>query len=193
MTKVVFDISMSLDGFVTAAKRSPEEPMGDGGLRLHEWAFDSKDERNREFLAQAGAGTGAVITGRRTYDDSAPWWGADGPTGPARLPVFVITHNVPEEAPANGVYTFTTGGIEQALREAKAAAGDKDVTIMGGADIAQQFINAGLVDEISIHLVPVLFGDGLRLFEHLGTEHIQLRIVDVIDTLDATHLRYRIV
>ncbi len=145
MGKVFFDISMSLDGFMTAAHRRPEEPMGDGGQRLHEWAFGN-DQRDREVLT---GGTGAVIAGRRTYDDSVAWWGADGPTGPARVPVFVLSHDVPE----GGVYTFVSEGIERALELARAAAGEKDVTVMGGAETGQQYLRAGLVDELPIHLV----------------------------------------
>jgi dihydrofolate reductase len=192
MTKVIFDISMSLDGFVTASNVRPEEPMGDGGQRLHEWAF-GEDERNRELLTESMNFVGAIVAGRRTYDISVGWWGADGPAGPARVPVFVVTHAEPEEAPEGGVYTFVTGGIESALEEAKAAAGDKDVAVMGGAETGQQFIRTGLVDEISIHLVPVLFGSGTRLFEHLGKEHIQLETTGVIETPEATHLRFRVV
>ena len=141
MTKVIFDISMSLDGFVTASNVRPEEPLGDGGQRLHEWAF-GEDERNRELLAEAVDAVGAVIAGRRTYDLSVPRWGADGPAGPARVPMFVVTHAEPEEVPEGGVYTFVTDGIESALEEAKAAAGDKDVAVMGGTDIGQQYIRA---------------------------------------------------
>jgi dihydrofolate reductase len=192
MTKVIFDISMSLDGFVTASNVRPEEPMGDGGQRLHEWAF-GKDERNRELLAKAVDAVGAVIAGRRTYDLSVPWWGANGPAGPARVPVFVVSNSEPKDVPEGGVYTFVTEGIESALEEAKAAAGDKDVAVMGGASVGQQYIGAGLVDEISIHLVPVLFGSGTRMFEHLGSEHIQLENARVIETPQATHLRFRII
>jgi dihydrofolate reductase len=191
MGKVVFDISMSLDGFVTASNIRPEEPMGEGGQQLHTWAFDSADERDRQILAQGVSTTGAVIAGRRTYDASMPWWGPDGPTT-ARLPVFVVSHNVPEDTPRGGVYTFVDG-LEAALVRAQAAAGDKNVTVMGGADIAQQYIRAGLVDELSIHLVPVLFGSGTRLFEHLGSKHIQLETIEVIETAAATHLRFRVV
>jgi dihydrofolate reductase len=192
MSKVIFDISMSLDGFVTASNVRPEEPMGDGGQRLHEWAF-GEDERNRELLAEAVNFVGAVIAGRRTYALSVPWWGADGPTGPARVPVFVVTHAEPEEVPEEGVYTFVTDGIESALEQAKMAAGEKDVAAMGGAEMGQQYIGAGLVDEISIHLVPVLLGGGTRMFEHLGGEHIQLESAGVIETPEATHLRFRVV
>ena len=192
MTRVIFDISMSLDGFVTAANVRPEEPMGDEGQRLHEWAF-GEDERNRELLAEAVNAIGAVIAGRRTYDLSIPWWGADGPTGPARVPVFVVTHAEPEEVHDGGVYTFVTDGIESALEQAKAAAGDKMVAVMGRADIGQRYIRAGLVDEISIHLVPVLIGGGTRMFEHLGGEHIQLESAGGIETPEATRLRFRVV
>ncbi len=192
MTRVIFDISMSLDGFVTASNVRPEEPLGDGGQRLHEWVFGD-DERNRELLAEATNFVGAVIAGRRTYDLSVASWGADGPAGPARVPVIVVTHAEPEDAPEGGVYTFVTDGIESALELAKSAAGEKDVAVMGGADIGQQYIRAGLVDEISIHLVPVLFGGGTRMFENLGSEHIQLETAGVIETPAATHLRFRVV
>src|SRR5215212_11288242 len=120
--------------------------------------------------------------------------GADGPAGPARVPVFVVTHAEPEDAPEGGVYTFVTDGIESALEDAKAVAGDKDVAVMGGAEIGQQYIRAGLIDEISIHLVPVLFGGGTRMFEHLGSEHIRLEPMEVIEAgTAATHLRFRVV
>jgi dihydrofolate reductase len=191
MSKVVFDISMSLDGFMTGANRRPEEPLGDGGERLHEWAF-GEDPRDRAVLTDGVASIGAVIAGRRTYDDSVPWWGADGPTGPARVPVFVLSHDVPEGTPAGGVYTFVTGGIEAALKQARAAAGEKGVTVMGGAETGQQFLRAGLVDELSIHLVPVLFGSGTRMFDNLGDQHLQLEPAETIQTAAATHLRYRV-
>jgi len=192
MSKVFFDISMSLDGFMTGAKQRPEEPLGDGGEQLHQWA-SSDDPRDREVLTGGGATLGAVICGRRTYDDSQPWWGADGPTGSDRVPVFVLSHDVPTEVPDGGVYTFVTGGVERTLQQARAVAGDKGVTVMGGADTGQQFLRAGLVDELSIHLVPVLFGSGTRMFEHLGDQHIQLDPAEVIQTAAATHLRYRVV
>jgi dihydrofolate reductase len=192
VTKVVFDISMSLDGYITAANVRADEPMGDGGERLHEWAF-GEDERSNELLAEAAEGLGAVICGRNTYDHSVPWWGADGPTGPARKPVFVVTHSEPEEHPDNGVYTFVTHGIERALEEASAAAGGKTVAVMGGAHLGRQFIGAGLVDEISLHIVPVLFGGGIRMFDELGGEHIQLEAIGVDVTPPATHMRFRVV
>jgi dihydrofolate reductase len=192
MGKVVFDISMSLDGYMTAANQRPEEPLGEGGERLHEWAFGD-DPRDREVLAGGAGSLGAVICGRRTYVDSMPFWEADGPTGPARVPVFVVCHEVPEKVPEGGVYSFVTDGIEAALEQARSAAGDKDVTVMGGADTGRQFIGAGLVDELSIHLVPVLFGGGTRMFEHLADGHLQLENLGAVQTAAATHLRFRVV
>src|SRR4029453_360750 len=144
MSKVIFDISMSLDGFMTAAHQTPQEPLGDGGQQLHDWALsDDADAVGRKILEEGIASIGAVIAGRKTYDDSLPWWGADGPTGPARRPLFVVTHSAPAEAPEGGVYTFVTDGIEKALAQARGAAGEKDISVMGGASIGQQYIAAG--------------------------------------------------
>ena len=193
MGKVIFDISMSLDGFITGANRTHAEPLGDEGEHLHDWAFNSQDEYNRSLISQSVSALGAVICGRRTYDDSRPGWGADGPTGSARLPVFVVSHHLPDEVPEGSVYTFVTDGIKSALQKAKKAAGEKNVTVMGGADIGQQYIEAGLVDELSIHLVPVLFGSGTPMFANLGEAHIQLEPVQTIETPEAIHLRLRIV
>ena len=192
MGKVIFDISMSLDGFITGANRTPAEPLGDGGEHLHDWAFNSKNAYNRSLISQSVNTTGAVICGRRTYDDSLPFWGADGPTGAARLPVFVVSHHQSKEVPGKGVYTIVTDGIKSALQQAKKAAGDKNVTVMGGADIGQQYIKAGLVDELSIHLVPVLFVSGTQMFANLGEAHVQLEPIQTIETPEAIHLRLRI-
>ena len=190
MGKVVYDISMSLDGFITAAGQTPLEPMGAGGQRLHDWAFGD-DERDREVLSTGLAGTGAVITGRRNYTDALPWWGADGPTGPARLPIVVLCHQIPADPPPpGGVYTFVTGGVEQALKQAREAAGDKDVTVMGGAETGRQFLAAGLVDEISIHLVPVVLGGGTPMFT--GGLPVELENISSLQTAAATHLRFRV-
>ena len=191
MGKVLIDISMSLDGFVTATNVRLGEGLGDDGEILHKWAFNSEDPRNQELLKSA-ASLGALIAGRNTYDISIPWWEADGPTGPARIPLIVVSHTVPEAIPEGGVYTFTHD-IETALARAQEAAGDKDIAIMGGANIAQQFLKAGLVDEVSLHLAPVIFGSGTQLFENLGDKHIALEAPRVIETADALHLRFRVI
>ena len=191
MGKVIFDISMSLDGLITAANVRLEAGLGDGGEQLHDWGFNSVDPRNREIEEALLATTGAVIVGRTTYNLSIPNWGADGPTGAARTPTVVVSHSIPQNIPVGGVYTIVDS-IEAALETAKKAAGDKDVVIQGG-NIAQQFITLGLVDEIFIHLVPVLFGSGTRLIEDLGGEHVQLETTEVIETKEAIHLRFRVI
>jgi dihydrofolate reductase len=192
MGTVIFDISMSLDGYITAGDRTPEEPMGRDGLRLVDWAIGD-DERGRKLLDDAVGQLGATIAGRTTYDTSLPWWGADGPSGSARRPVFVVTHQPPDESPADGVYEFVTDGIEAALEQAQAAAGEGAVVVMGGADLGRQYIAAGLVDEIQIHLVPVLFGGGTRMFDDSLDDHIDLEPVEVIETPVAIHQRFRVV
>lgn len=191
MTRVVFDISMSMDGFITASGITAQAPLGAGGERLHDWAFGG-DPTNAAYLKRAIEGNGAVITGRVNYDASIPWWGADGPTGPVRRPVFVVTHTEPVRSPDGGVYTFVTDGIEAALDKARAAAGDLDVTIMGGAHLGCSYLRAGLVDEISLHLVPILFGGGTRMFEQLADQHIDLEIQDVLSTPTAIHTRFAV-
>ena len=193
MGKVIYDVSMSLDGFISGANARPEAGwagLGDGGERLHDWGFNSTDPRNRE-IAEAWATGGAVIVGRTTYNLSIPNWGADGPTGAARVPTVVISHSVPQDIPDGGVYTFVDS-VEAALETAKKAAGDKDISITG-ANVAQQFIKLGLIDEVSIHLVPVLFGSGTPLFGHLNSEHISLEIIEVIETAEVIHMRFRVV
>jgi len=190
MGKVIFDISMSLDGFITAANARPEAGLGDGGERLHDWGFNSADPRDREVM-EWYATTGANIFGRTGYDHSIINWGADGPTSAARVPTVIISHSVPQDIPQGSVYSFVDS-VEAALETAKKLSGDKDIYITG-ADVAQQFLKRGLIDEISIHLVPVLFGSGTRLFEHLNSEHISLETIEVIQTAEAVHMRFRVI
>jgi dihydrofolate reductase len=193
MGKVIFDISMSLDGFITGANARPEAGwggLGEGGERLHDWGFNSADPRNREIIERYGT-MGANIFGRTGYNHSIFNWGADGPTGAARIPTVIVSHSVPQDVPHRGVYTFVNG-VEASFETAKKLAGDKDVVIMG-ANIAGQFLKRGLIDEIFIHLVPVLFGSGTRLFEGLEGEHISLEIIETIQTAEAVHLRFRVV
>lgn len=191
MAKVIFDMSMSLDGYMTASGARPEEPMGDGGQQLHSWAVGASDTRSAHVLAEMIRTVGAGIAGRRTYDMSVRWWGADGPSGPSRTPLIVVSHGKPTQVPKGGVYTFVQSP-EEAVKQARAAAGDKDVDVMG-ANVGQQLLRAGLVDEIHVHLVPVLLCGGARLFENLGDDHIQLEAPQVIEGSMATHLRYRVV
>jgi dihydrofolate reductase len=190
MGKIFYEMSMSLDGYITGPNIRPEAALGDGGEQLHDWAFNSADPRNHK-IAEASTKLGAVITGRTTYNNSIPYWGADGPTGAARVPTIIVSHRVPQAIPDGSVYTFVDS-VDAAYETAKKTAGDKDVLIHGG-NTAQQLMTLGLVDEVFIHLVPVLFGSGTRLMEGLRSEHIQLETTEVIETKEAIHLRFRII
>jgi dihydrofolate reductase len=211
MARVIVDLAMSVDGFIAGANDGQEKPLGDGGMRLFDWYFDG-DTPSRHYEAAARRGVpvpdfklsstsaevfdellesgGAVVTGRRTYDVSDAW-GGNGPV--PGLPLFIVTHSVPESVPrGESTYTFVTDGVESAIAQAKEAAGDRDVGLMGSA-VPQQCLRLGLLDEIQLHLVPVLLGAGVRLFDHLGTESVELELLRVVDAPGVTHLRYRVV
>lgn len=189
MTSTRFEISISLDGYVTATDPRLDEPMGDGGQVLHEWAFGD-DERSTDVLADSQATVGASIAGRRTYDTSIESWGADGPASDARTPTIIVSHSQPDDVPAGGVYTFVSSPRE-AVATAQRIAGDKDVDVFS-ASIGGQLLRAGLVDELRIHLVPVLLGAGTRLLDDTGG-HIRLEPTGIIEGSRASHLRYRVV
>ena len=186
---VIFDKSMSLDGFIAGANVRLEAGLGDDGERLHDWAF--KDPAGLEMINHEVDRLGAVICGRRTYDMSIQYWGDGGPTGDARVPLFVVSHGRPAEVPEGGVYTFV-GDLDTALSRARETAGDKDISVMG-ADVGRQLLDAGVIDEISIHVVPVLFGSGTPLFGEGVGEHVTLELVSVSESKYATHVRYRVV
>ena len=208
MGKVILDMSMSLDGFVTGPDDNIENPMGHGGERLHEWLFSgdtASDNRSasvlpgrESFKTSAGSSevleemfkkTGAVIMGRRWFDIGEKPWGDDPPF---HVPVFVITHHIREKiTKGETTFTFVTEGIVSALKQAKAAARKKNVSV-GAAKIAQQFLKEGLLDEIHIHLVPVLLGDGRRLFHYIGKKKIELEKISVIDSPGVTHIKFRV-
>lgn len=208
MGNVIVNMSMSLDGYIAGPNDSRENPLGDGGERLPEWMLDlaswreqqgldgGKTNRDSEIVAEASKNVGAAVMGRRMFDnDDGPWgddpfeghWGDDSPYG---VPVFVLTHHPREPLEMDGgtTFHFVTDGIESALEQAKAAAGDEDVEIVGGANVIQQFVEAGLVDEIQLHVSPVLLGDGIRLFESLDSEPIELERTRVVGSPDVTHL-----
>lgn len=192
MRKVVSEISMSLDGFVTGPNVRAGNGLGDGGERLHDWRFDAKTETDAAIVDELYASTGAVVLGKGMFDVGFEPWG-DPP--PFRMPVFVVTHEERETLPMQGgtTYTFVTDGIATALELARAAAGDKNVGIWGGADIIRQYLKAGLLDEMQIHLIPILLGDGIRLFEDFDPEGIGLRKISSIETPGATHFRFEVV
>jgi dihydrofolate reductase len=204
MGTVHASLGMSLDGFVAGPNAGPNNPLGDGGMRIHRWVYDLEGWRERQSL-QGGktnpddevsketyARTGALVMGRRMFDEGEVGW-PDPP--PFRAPVFVLTNRAREPWVRQGgtTFTFVTDGVESALEQASAAAGDKDVQIAGGADIIRQFVEAGLLDELQIHLAPVLLGEGVRLFEGIDPENVELERTRVIDSPRVTHLRYRVV
>jgi dihydrofolate reductase len=187
MGSVVIDMSMSLDGYIAAPNDNPEQGLGVDGMRLHDWIFDDPSVTERVF-GNLLEETGAVIMGRRSYDNSIAAWGDQGPLG--EVPCFVVTHR-PPPASSSPVFTFVGDGIEPALAEAREAAAGKRIGLMG-ASIDQQFLAAGLVDEIRIHLVDVLLGGGRRLFDQLP-ERIELEQTGLSQTGGVTHLEYRVV
>jgi dihydrofolate reductase len=213
MARVTCDISMSLDGFVAGPNQTLEQPLGEGGEGLHEWAFGLASFRERhgmdggetnaddEVVKESLAAQGAVVMGRRMFSGGAgPWeddpnadgWWGDDP--PFRVPVLVLTHHAREPVTKQGgtTFTFVTDGIETALEQARAAAGERDVLVAGGADVVQQSLRAGLLDELQIHVVPLLLGRGVRLLDNLGEVQVGLELDRVVDSPAVTHLRYRV-
>lgn len=199
MTSVIADISMSLDGYVTGPDPDLSHGLGRGGNAIQEWVFQSHSSpQDREFLEKAGEATGAIIMGRRTFDfvDSPGGWDENVDYAydhelPSRPPVFVVTHRAPEQTRLTGGISFVTDGIEAAVAEARRAAGDREVSVMGGAETIDRAIRAGVVDRIRIHLSPVLIGSGTRLFDLIDNQ-IALVQEDVIATPHATHITYRV-
>jgi dihydrofolate reductase len=190
---VFLEMTMTLDGFVAGPGVRMEEPMGDDGERIHDWMFKGKTDREAEASEiEKFADIGAVIIGNTTFELGVGPWG-DNPTFHA--PCFVVSHKAREAVVKGGgtSYTFVPEGMERALDQARAAAGPKDVMVMGGANIAQQYIKAGLLDEMRIHVAHFLLGAGTRLFENLGAEPMELQWIEAIDEPDVTHLRFRAV
>jgi dihydrofolate reductase len=188
MSKVTADISMSLDGYVTEPDPGGDNPLGDDPGRLHDWMFTEKTSTDAEIIDEIYATTGAVLIGRRMFDVGVEPWGDPPPFG---MPVFVVTHEPRGPLPRQGgtTYHFVTGGPEAALADARDAAGDRDVGVWGGANIVTQCLQAGLLDELQLHVIPILLGNGVRLFQGLNAAGIELRKTRSIDTPRATHLR----
>jgi len=213
MARVTFDITMSLDGYVAGPNMTPDQGLGEGGEQLHDWAIATmawREEHGKtggeenidsDVMEESIKNVGAHIMGRRMFggegewDNKAwgdkPWEGWWGDEPPFRKPVFVLTTH-PREPLIKGetTFTFVTDGIESALAQAQAAAGDKDVAIAGGASAAQQYLKAGLVDDFQVHVAPQLLGQGVRLFENLGPEPPKLELTRVLHSPAVTHMRF---
>ena len=185
MGTVVLDISMSLDGFIAGPDDTPAQPLGTGGQRLHQWIRDPTDTT----LQSVRDSSGSIVSGRRTYDLVRGW---DGSHPIACVPVFVVTHRMPNDAPVGATFfTFVTRGVENAIEQARAAAGERNVYVLGGANVAQQCINARLLDEIHLHVAPLLLGSGIRLFDHIDRS-IELHQVSLIEGSGVSHVRLRV-
>lgn len=213
MSKLRFNITMTLDGYVAGPNQSVEHPLGEGAEHLHDWAFKQKFFReahgeeggetgtNDDVLRETFANIGATIMGRNMFGGGPGPWGNDpwngwwGDNPPFHTPVFVLTHHAREPLVMQGgtTFTFVTDGIESALDQARAAAGGKDVALGGGANVAQQYLAAGLIEEIEIHLVPLLLGGGARLFDNLAGSDVKLEPGRTIEAPGVTHLKYRVV
>jgi dihydrofolate reductase len=187
----VLYMSMSLDGYIAGPNDEPANPGGDGFIRLHEWGLTADGASHRTDgpagqLNEEIHATGAVLAGRRTAEQIDHWGGAHH-----GVPVFVVSHRPPSPSAADyPLVTYVSDGIASAMAQAKAAAGSRDV-LVHGAETAQRALEAGVLDELQIHQIPVLFGGGRRLFDVLSSR-IELEIVRVIDTPEATHIRYRV-
>lgn len=190
MTRVVSDMSMSLDGFVTGPDDSRENPFGTGAEGLHDWIFGRRTDEDAAILDEAISCCGAVVMGRRSFEknEGDGGWGDGGPLGDT--PVFVVTHHAPTRR-YPPVYTFVTDGVASAIEQAKVAAGGKDVGLHG-ATTAQQALELGLLDEIQVHVMPVLLGAGTRLFDDVSGP-FTLERIRVVATPATTHLRFRVV
>jgi dihydrofolate reductase len=202
---------MSLDGFVAGPNQSEENPLGEGGTQLHEWAIalaawrkphgqeGGEVNASSEVLEESLENLGAAVMGRNMFGGAGAWgddpwdgWWGDNP--PFHMPVFVLSHHARDPLAKEGgtTFTFVTDGIESALEQAREAAGGKDVAVSGGANIAQQYLKAGLLDELRLHVVPVLLGDGARLFDNLGGAEIRLECTRAIEAPGVSHLTYRV-
>jgi dihydrofolate reductase len=194
MGKITAFMSMSLDGFIAGPKDNNKPDRELETLdRLSDWMFRGKtDSEAVEFQERLLKPVGAVVMGRRIFDLGVGPWG-DNPVYHA--PVFVLSHRPQEKVVKQGgtTYTFITDGAESALAQAKAAADNKDIRVVGGANTIQQFIKAGWLDEIETHLIPILLGEGIRLFENIGTDHIELEQISLTEEPGVTHIRFRIV
>lgn len=192
---IVADITMSLDGYVTGPAPGPGHGLGRGGTPLHAWAFDASSEVDARILREAVDSTGAVVMGRRTFEvvDAPGGWSEDvayGARHAATPPVVVVTHRAPDSVRLASRFSFVTEGLEAAIERARTASGKKDVVVMGGAEVVRQSVSLGLVDELRIHLAPIILGAGTRLFDEDRPRELVQRAVRV--SPHATHLAYRV-
>jgi dihydrofolate reductase len=212
VSRLRFQISVSLDGFVAGPNPSEEHPLGEGGMQLHQWAFKlaawrgphgqegGETNASTAIVEESLDNVGATIMGRKMFGGGPGPWGEDpwdgwwGDEPPFHTPVFVLTHYERKPLAKEGgtTFNFVTDGVESALARAKDAAGGRDVSLGGGADVAQQYLAAGLIDELQLNVVPVLLGEGTRLFDNLSVSGTGFEQVQVVEAPGVTHLKYRV-
>jgi dihydrofolate reductase len=209
MAKLRFQVSVSLDGFLAGPNPSVEDPLGEGGMQLHEWVFGlaawrgphglegGEVNESTPIVEESLVNIGAHVMGRGMFGGGEGPWGEEawegwwGDEPPFHAPAFVVTHHAREPlVKGETTFHFVTDGVEAAVARAKEAAGGKDVSLGGGANVAQQALAAGLVDELQLHVVPVLLGDGTRLLDGVGD--VALELVRVVSAPDVVHLAYRV-
>ncbi|MEP6953037.1 MAG: dihydrofolate reductase family protein [Solirubrobacteraceae bacterium] len=190
---------MSIDGYVAGPNQSEDNPLGEGGMALHEWAFQLKSDASKAAREAMNENVGAVIMGRNMFGgrgswEEHPWDGWWGEDPPYHVPVFVLTHHEREPLEMQGgtTFHFVTDGPVAALARAREAAGDQDVHVTGGAGAVQQYIRAGLLDELRLHVVPMVLGAGERLLDDLGDPPPAFELVSAVDAPGVTHVTYRI-
>ena len=188
MSTVFAEITMSLDGYVAGEDITIQQPMGYGGIRLHEWIFDRKTLADNKLVEEYMNESGAFIVGNRTYSTAIPHgWNN---RSPFPCPAFVVCHQKPSQTVEGFIYS--TGSLEETLTDARRIANSKKVCIMGGASIIQQYLQAGLVEELKIHIAPLLLRRGVRLFDNMGRSSIGLEQVRLVETPAAIHVKYRV-
>lgn len=187
MGKIIAEITMSIDGFIAGPHISTKYPMGINGELLHEWLFAKATAADKAMLAEVTDSTGAVILGHHTYSIGLDPWGG---ISPFKATAFVLCHQPPSK-PVRG-FEYVMGGINEALVKAKKTAGDKNVWVMGGANVIQQYLKADAIEEFRLHIAPVLLMKGTRLFDNIGNDIAQWVKESVMETPGAVHMRFKI-
>ena len=204
MSKVFFDVGISLDGYIAGPNGGSKNPIGDGGLAIHEWMFKQKSFREKlgmeggevnnkdnEIISETFNRIVSKIMGKHMFEEGEANWPEDAPF---HCPVYVLTHQKrePWERPGGTIFYFVSDDIHNILENAMKDAGSKDVRISGGASVIRQYLNAGLIDEFSIHIAPMILGSGVRLFENLDQGRYSVKILEVVNSKDVTHLKYKV-
>jgi dihydrofolate reductase len=204
MSKVFFDVGISLDGYIAGPNGGPKNPLGDGGMAIHEWMFKQKSFREKlgmeggevnnkdnEIISETFNRIGSNIMGKHMFEEGEANWPEDAPF---HCPVYVLTHQKrePWERPGGTIFSFVNDDIHNILEKAKKDAGSKDVRISGGASVIRQFLNAGLIDEFNLHIAPIILGNGVKLFDKIEKGKFAVEISNVVNLPMVTHIFYKV-